>query len=163
VARAGEQQICLVTGQLANTVGTTEKIKGVGGQDTNLISANEKSFQSYGLEQAKNSPISSRAEKLTRAALNELIAKSFRTGDKQTIYHLHWTREPVPTDIFTLLESADEAEVRNLLAAPKTGHAPVAVKASRQAARASRPGRETGARIETHAESVPKAAIFIPP
>ena len=128
VAKAGEQQICLVTGQLANTVGTTEKIKGIGGQDTNLISANEKSFQSYGLEQAKNSPISSRAEKLTRAALNELIAKSFRTGDKQSIYHLHWTREPVPTDIFALLESADEAAVRNLLAAPQTGHAPVGVK-----------------------------------
>jgi CRISPR-associated protein Csd1 len=128
VAKAGEQQICIVTGQLANTVGTTEKIKGIGGQDTNLISANEKAFQSYGLEQAKNSPISPRAEKLTRAALNELISKSFRTGEKQSIYHLHWTREPVPTDIFALLESADEAAVRNLLAAPQTGHAPVGVK-----------------------------------
>jgi CRISPR-associated protein Csd1 len=130
VAKTGEQQICLVTGQLADTVGTTEKVKGIGGQDTNLISANEKAFQSYGLEQAKNSPISSKAEKLTRVALNELISKSFRTGEKQSIYHLHWTREPVPTDIFTLLESADEAAIRNLLAAPQTGHAPVAVKAN---------------------------------
>ena len=126
--KAGEQQICLVTGKLADTVGTTEKVKGIGGQDTNLISANEKAFQSYGLEQAKNSPISPKAEKLTRSAINELISKSFRTGEKQSIYHLHWTREPVPTDIFVLLESADEAAVRNLLAAPQTGHAPVGVK-----------------------------------
>lgn len=130
VAKSGEQQICLVTGDLADTVGTTEKVKGIGGQDTNLISANEKAFQSYGLEQAKNSPISPRAEKLTRAALNELISKSFRTGEKLSIYHLHWTREPAPTDIFELLESADEAAVRNLLTAPQTGHAPVAVEAN---------------------------------
>lgn len=127
VAKDGEQQICLVTGELADTVGTTEKVKGIGGQDTNLISANEKAFQSYGLEQAKNSPISPRAEKLTRAALNELISKSFRTGEKQSIYHLHWTRKPVPTDVFELLESADEAAVRNLLTSPQTGYAPAAV------------------------------------
>lgn len=129
-SKAGEQQVCLVTGDLADTVGTTEKVKGIGGQDTNLISANEKAFQSYGLEQAKNSPISHRAEKLTRAALNELISKSFRTGEKQPIYHLHWTREPVPTDVFALLESADEAGVRNLLTSPRTGQAPASLQAN---------------------------------
>lgn len=124
------QQICLVTGELAQTIETTEKVKGVGGQDTNLISANEKAFQSFGLEQARNSPISPRAEKLTRAALNELISKALRFGEKQTVYHLHWTHEPVSTDVFALLESADEASVRNLLSAPRTGHAPTALQAN---------------------------------
>lgn len=118
------KQICLVTGLLSETVSTTEKIKGVGAQDTNLISANEAAFQSYTLAKAKNSPISPLSEQLTRAALNELIKKSLRTGDKSPIYHLHWTRDPVPEDIFALLESADEQGVARLLNAPRTGFAP---------------------------------------
>jgi CRISPR-associated protein Csd1 len=124
------RQICLVTGELCETIETTEKVKGVGGQDTNLISANEKAFQSFGLEKSKNSPISTRAEQLTRAALNELISHSLRFGEKQAVYHLHWTREPVSTDVFALLESADETGVRNLLAAPRTGHTPSALRAN---------------------------------
>jgi len=128
--KTGSIQVCLVTGDLAQTIETSEKVKGVNGQDTNLISANEKAFQSFGLEQAKNSPISPRAEKLTRAALNELISKALRSGEKQSVYHLHWTRDPVPTDVFALIESADEAGVRNLLTAPQTGHAPSLLKAN---------------------------------
>lgn len=124
IGRNMESSICLVTGLLGDTVETTEKVKGIGGQDTNLISANEKAFQSFGLEKSKNSPISRRAEQMTRAALDELISRSVRLGDKQTIYYLHWTREPVATDIFKLLESADEAGVANLLKAPKSGHQP---------------------------------------
>jgi CRISPR-associated protein Csd1 len=118
------KQICLVTGLLSETVSTTEKIKGVGAQDTNLISANEAAFQSYTLAKAKNSPISPLSEQLTRAALNELIKKSLRTGDKSPIYHHHSTRDPVPEDIFALLESADEQGVARLLNAPRTGFAP---------------------------------------
>ncbi len=126
----GEKQICLVTGILSETISTTEKIKGVGAQDTNLISANEKAFQSYGLDQSKNSPISARAEQLTRAALNELIKKAFRTGDKSPIYHLSWTKEPAPTDLFALLTSADDAEVKNFQTAPKNGMAPAKIEAN---------------------------------
>jgi len=70
----------------------------------NLISANEKAFQSYGLDQSKNSPIGPKGEQLTRAALNDLIKRAYRTGDKAPIYHLHWTREPASTDLFELLE-----------------------------------------------------------
>lgn len=126
----GKKQICLVTGTLSETISTTEKIKGVGAQDTNLISANEAAFQSYSLDKAKNSPISARAEQLTRAALNELIKKAFRTGDKSPIYHLHWTHEPTSTDLFELLTSADEAEVKNLLSAPQTGLPPPSLQAN---------------------------------
>jgi CRISPR-associated protein Csd1 len=117
----GEKQICLVTGLLSETISTTEKIKGIGAQDTNLISANEAAFQSYTLDKAKNSPISARSEQLTRAALNELIKKSVRNGDKSPIYHLHWTREATPTDLIALLASADEADVKNLFTAAQTG------------------------------------------
>ncbi len=120
----GEKQICLVTGLLSETISTTEKIKGIGAQDTNLISANEAAFQSYTLDKAKNSPISARSEQLTRAALNELIKKSVRTGDKSPIYHLHWTREATPTDLFAILSAANEADVKNLLTATQTGLPP---------------------------------------
>lgn len=114
----GEKQICLVTGELTETVDTTEKVKGIGGQDTNLISANEPAFRSFGLEKAKNSPISGRAEKLTRAALNELISRSLRIQDTA---HLHWTRKPVTDDPFDMVESANPEAVRNLLESPRTG------------------------------------------
>lgn len=114
----GEKQICLVTGELTETVDTTEKVKGIGGQDTNLISANEPAFRSFGLEKAKNSPISGRAEKLTRAALNELISRGLRIQDT---VHLHWTRKPVTNDPFEMVESANPEAVRNLLESPRTG------------------------------------------
>ena len=130
LSKKGDQQVCLVTGLLSETVTTTEKIKGVGAQDTNLISANEKAFQSYGLDQSKNSPIGPKGEQLTRAALNDLIKRAYRTGDKAPIYHLHWTREPASTDLFELLTTADEAEIKNLLTAAQTGIAPASVQAN---------------------------------
>lgn len=118
------QRVCLATGVLAETLDTTEKIRGVPGglaMGTNLISFDKDSFASYGLEQAQNAAVSPDAELKFRSALNRLVAEGLRLGD---VVHLHWTREPVPADVFALLESADEAGVRNLLTAPRTGNAP---------------------------------------
>ena len=92
------QRVCLATGVLAETLDTTEKIRGVPGglaMGTNLISFDKDSFASYGLEQAQNAAVSPEAELKFRSALNRLIADGLRMGD---VVHLHWTREPVPTD-----------------------------------------------------------------
>ena len=116
------QRVCLATGVLAETLDTTEKIRGVPGglaMGTNLIAFDKDSFASYGLEQAQNAAVSPNAELKFRSALNHLVAHGFRMGD---VVHLHWTRDAVPTDVFALLESADEEGVRNLLTAPRTGH-----------------------------------------
>lgn len=124
------QRVCLATGVLAETLDTTEKIRGVPGglaMGTNLISFDKDSFTSFGLEQAQNSAVSLAAELKFRSALNRLIADGLRIGEA---VHLHWTREPVPTDVFALLESADEAGVRNLLSAPQTGNAPSRLQAN---------------------------------
>ncbi|MFZ5493770.1 MAG: type I-C CRISPR-associated protein Cas8c/Csd1 [Verrucomicrobiota bacterium] len=122
------QRVCLATGVLAETLDTTEKIRGVPGglpMGTNLISFDKDSFASYGLAQAQNAAVSPDAELKFRSALNRLIADGLRMSD---VVHLHWTREPVSTDVFALLESADAADVRNLLTAPRTRHAPTTLQ-----------------------------------
>ncbi len=115
------RRVCLGTGVLTETLETTEKIRGVPGRlamGTNLISFDKDSFTSYGLEQAQNAAVSAEAELKFRSALNRLIADGMRIGN---VVHLHWTRDPVPSDIFELIHSADESAVRNLLNAPLTG------------------------------------------
>ena len=121
-------RVCLASGRLAETLDTTEKIKGVPGglaTGTNLISFDKDSFTSYSLEQAQNAAISPDSELKFRSALNTLIPLGLRINDA---VHLHWTREPAPTDLFALLMAADEAEIKNLLSAPQTGIAPAAVQ-----------------------------------
>ncbi len=121
-------RVCLASGSLAQTLDTTEKIKGVPGglaTGTNLISFDKDSFTSYGLEQAQNAAISPDSELKFRSALNTLIPLGLRINDA---IHIHWTREPVPTDLFALLTSADESEISNLLSAPQTGIASSSVQ-----------------------------------
>ncbi len=124
------QRVCLASGRLAETLDTTEKIKGVPGglaTGTNLISFDKDSFTSYGLEQAQNAAISPGSELKFRSALNTLIPLGLRINDA---VHLHWTRDPATTDLFALLTSADEAEIKNLLSAPQTGLAPASLQAN---------------------------------
>ena len=114
--------VCLVTGELADCVSTANKIKGIGGQDTILISANEQAFSSFGLDKAANSPISVQAEGLVKAALDDLIRKSKeqRLVFNETI-HLHWTRTPIPKDPFDLIAQPDEEAVKALIESVKAG------------------------------------------
>ncbi|MFA5264352.1 MAG: type I-C CRISPR-associated protein Cas8c/Csd1 [Opitutaceae bacterium] len=121
---ARSKRVCLASGRLAEILDTTEKIKGVPGglaTGTNLISFDKDSFTSYGLEQAQNAAVSPDAELKFRSALNTLIPLGLRINDA---IHLHWTREATPTDLFALLTSADEAEVKNLLSSPQSGLEP---------------------------------------
>ena len=125
-ARANrEQRICIATGALAETLDTTEKIKGVPGglaTGTNLISFDKDSFCSFGLEQAQNAALSASAELSIRSALSTLISKS---RSKNLVFndtvHLHWTRELVKHDPFDLLTTADPEAVAALLQSVKEG------------------------------------------
>ncbi len=118
----GRKGVCLVTGVLADCVSTANKIKGIGSQDTILISANEAAFCSFGLEKAENSAISARAEGLVKAALDDLIAKSRRQGlvFNDTIC-LHWTRKRVEFDPVDTLATANPEEVAQLLKSVQEG------------------------------------------
>ena len=128
---AAQRSVCLVTGELADCVSTANKIKGIGGQDTILISANEKAFCSFGLEKAANSPISIQAEGLVKAALDDLIGKS---KEQKLVfnntYHLHWTRESIQEDPLDVLASADKNAVEALLKSIQQGQPPVAFEAN---------------------------------
>lgn len=120
-----EQRICIATGELAETLDTTEKIKGVPGglaTGTNLISFDKDSFCSFGLEQAQNAALSASAELNIRSALNTLIGKSRSQGlvFNDTV-HLHWTRKPVEHDPFDLLTTADAKAISALLKSVKEG------------------------------------------
>lgn len=129
-AGARDRRVCVATGELAETLDTTEKIKGVPGglaTGTNLISFDKDSFCSFGLEQAQNAALSVPAELKIRSALNELIARGLRIQD--TVY-LHWTRKPIVQDPFDLLASADENAVAALIGAIRSGQPPVGVDAN---------------------------------
>jgi CRISPR-associated protein Csd1 len=122
---ARERRICIATGELSDTLDTTEKIKGVPGglaTGTNLISFDKDSFCSFGLEQAQNAALSVAAELNIRSALNALINKSREQGlvFNNTV-HLHWTRKPVEHDPFDLLTTADPEAISALLKSVKEG------------------------------------------
>ena len=116
--------MCLVTGVLADCVSTANKIKGIGSQDTILISANEAAFCSFGLEKAENSAISTRAEGLVKAALDDLIAK--RRAQRLVFndtFCLHWTRKRIEFDPVDLLarDNLNPEEVARLIKSVEAG------------------------------------------
>lgn len=118
-------RVCCATGQLGETLDTTEKIKGVPGglaMGTNLISFDKDAFCSFGLEQAQNAPVSAAAELKIRASLNRLIEKSRSQGlvFGDTI-HLHWSRMPIANDPTDLLASADAEAVESLINSVQSG------------------------------------------
>ncbi|HEY5893939.1 MAG TPA: type I-C CRISPR-associated protein Cas8c/Csd1 [Chthoniobacterales bacterium] len=122
---ARELKICVATGELAETLDTTEKIRGVPGglaMGTNLISFDKDAFCSFGLEQAQNAALSVRAELKIRASLNSLIEKSRGQGlvFNDTI-HLHWMRHVEEHDPFDLLAKADPEAIEALIQSVKKG------------------------------------------
>jgi len=129
-----EERICLATGELSETLDTTEKIKGVPGglaTGTNLISFDKDSFCSFGLAQAQNAALSAPAELKIRAALNGLIEKS---RAQKLVFnetaHLHWTRKPIEYDPIDLLATADENAIAALWRAIQTSQQPGALEAN---------------------------------
>ncbi|MCC6354445.1 MAG: type I-C CRISPR-associated protein Cas8c/Csd1, partial [Verrucomicrobiae bacterium] len=123
-----EKSVCLATGHYGAVCRTTGFIKLLG-EDTKLISFNKEcpAFESQGLSQAANAPVSAESEVKFRAALNALIASGLSIED---VVYLHWTRQPIEYDPFDLLASADENAVAALLRSVQSGQLPVAVDAN---------------------------------
>ncbi|MCC7373252.1 MAG: type I-C CRISPR-associated protein Cas8c/Csd1 [Verrucomicrobiales bacterium] len=125
-ATTRELRVCVASGEMSQTLDTTEKIRGVPGglaMGTNLISFDKEAFCSFGLEQAQNAALSPAAELKMRSALNALIEKSRSQGlvFNETV-HLHWSREPLATeDPMDLLAKADSEAVASLLKSVQSG------------------------------------------
>lgn len=117
------ESVCLATGRFGVVCRTTGFIKLLG-EDTKLISFNKEcpAFESLGLSQAANAPISVAAEENFRSALNTLIEKSRAQNlvFNDTI-HLHWSRVPLNDDPIDLLVSGDNDAVAALFESINTG------------------------------------------
>jgi len=120
-----ERRVCIATGQLTETLDTTEKIKGVPGAlatGANLISFDKDAFCSFGLNQAQNAALSQSAELKIRSALSQLLETS---REQKLVFngtaHLHWTRKPIEDDPIDLLAGGDENAVAELLKSLRTG------------------------------------------
>lgn len=127
-------RVCIATGASAQTLDTTEKIKGIPGglaQGTNLISFDKSSFCSFGLEQAQNAPLSPVAELKIRTALNTLVhhSREQHLVFNETVY-LHWSREPIARDPLALLTTADPDGVAHLLQSIRSGERQVGLDAN---------------------------------
>lgn len=130
------QRVCIATGELAETLDTTEKITGVPGglaMGTNLISFDKDAFCSYGLEQAQNAALSAPAELKMRSALNALIRKS---KDQRLVFndtvHLHWTRDEMnAADPMDDLFAADPEAIASLLRSVQNGSPYLGLDANR--------------------------------
>ena len=132
---ARSQRVCIATGELTETLDTTEKITGVPGglaMGTNLISFDKDAFCSYGLKQAQNGALSALAELKIRSALNTLIQRSKARLVFNDTIHLHWTREemPVPDPMDNIISANPEA-IASLLLAVKNGSKYIGLEASR--------------------------------
>ena len=127
----GKQEIgtsvCLATGRFGPVCRTTGFIKLLG-DDTKLISFNKEcpAFESFGLSQAANAPLSVDAEIKFSAALGKLIEKSREQGlvFNDTVY-IHWTRQAINDDPIDLLAGADKNAVEALLKSFQSGKPPV--------------------------------------
>lgn len=116
---------CMVCGREGPVLRRLQgKIKGIpGGQSvgTTLISANEKAFESYGLEASRVAPTCESCGELFTKALNELLAtegNSYRIGSAAVVF---WTREETPFSVRSFFDRPDAEEVRALIASAQTG------------------------------------------
>ena len=90
----------LATGQWGTVASTHSKVSGlvsVGGAATGdaLISFDKPAFESYGLKQAFNAPMSPETVANYRAALDDLIQRGETLGKVRMVY---WYRKPVATE-----------------------------------------------------------------
>ncbi len=100
-AAAGRLAPCLVSGESIAPVPTHPKISGltdVGGLAMGdvLVSFKQESFQSYGLEQSANAPVSEESAAAYSAALNYLVRhQSVRLAHLRVVY---WYKDSLPAD-----------------------------------------------------------------
>lgn len=117
------RSVCLATGEVGPVCRTTGFIKLLG-EDTKLISFNKEcpAFESFGLSQAANAPVSAMAEVRFRSALNALIEKS---RQQKLVFSnaifLHWSRKPMVLDPIDPVVSGDPNLIARLFESLKDG------------------------------------------
>ncbi len=121
----GAHAQCMVCGREGPVLERLQsRIKGIpGGQSsgTALISANEKAFESYGLEASRVAPTCESCGELFTKGLNELLAtegNSYRIGGSAFVF---WTREETAFSVRSFFDRPDAEEVRALIASVQTG------------------------------------------
>jgi len=119
---------CLVTEKISSVAKRMPiSIKGLGGiggnpTGTELVSANQKPFTSYGLENSLSSPISMDAAESFAKALNHLIGDDrHRINIGSKVLYLWWTREKTKFNPLNFLNQPKAEEVEGLLKSPFTG------------------------------------------
>lgn len=122
----GERLCCLVCGKekpiVENMPVKIKKVPGGQTSGTALVSANDKAFESYGLERAKTSPICADCGERFGNALNALLDNrqtSLQVGDK--LVYVFWTADQSAEGIVRALREPDPAEVRLLLQSYREG------------------------------------------
>jgi CRISPR-associated protein Csd1 len=116
---------CLITGETsAVTRRMPESIRGLrGGQPsgTEIVSANQKPFTSYGLENSLTSPISRNAAEKFAKALNHLLSDERSHIAVGLTSFVFWTRQKNEDVPIWVLEKPDPQAVKNLLESPDSG------------------------------------------
>ncbi len=102
-AAAGEEGVCLITGERHGISRLHPAIKGVWGAQSsgaNIVSFNLAAFRSWGKDQGANAPVSERAAFAYTTALNHLLRKGspqrLQVGDSSTVF---WAEKPVPLEM----------------------------------------------------------------
>lgn len=135
VAKASRAMRDLLSGDLVEPVPTHDKIKGlagIGGLGTgdSLISFDKTAFQSYGLEQSCNAPMSAESAACYVAALNRLVDQGQRLGSTKVCY---WYSGSPKEDLFSLLldpspgASGDSSDVNRLIRSIQEGIRPTEI------------------------------------
>lgn len=122
---------CLISGEYGPVMDREPvKIKGIpGGQSsgTNLISANQRAFESYGLSASHVAPVKLEYAEKYANALNDLLRNKHTHLRVGPVVYVFWTKDAPPPPI---VESLSKPEIENpLLAALFTGE-PIELKAS---------------------------------
>ncbi|QSQ12425.1 type I-C CRISPR-associated protein Cas8c/Csd1 [Myxococcus landrumensis] len=133
-AAGGRTGLCLVTGRYGVLAETHPKLKNVPEAQTSgasLVSFNAKAFESHGLEQGDNAPISQQAALGYVLALNDLLRKSeerryrqgIQVGDDSVL--VFWTNSTAQEER-AILSASDptEADLRRFVEAPFRGLEP---------------------------------------
>lgn len=122
---SGRGSQCLVCGREGPVLQRLQsKVKGIPRGEragTALISANEKAFESYGLEASQIAPTCQSCGERSTKALNELLAteeSSYRIGGAAFVF---WTREETPFSVRSFIDRPDAEEVRALIASAQIG------------------------------------------
>ncbi|MBI4424977.1 MAG: type I-C CRISPR-associated protein Cas8c/Csd1 [Elusimicrobia bacterium] len=105
----------------ANILASHGTVKGVrGGQisGVRLVSNDKAAFQSFGLEDARNAPVSAASEAKYRSALNELVRHGKALPGANLCF---WTRSGAAFDPWDIVGEASAEAVRALFDAPATG------------------------------------------